>query len=231
MGGRFGKYGDLKRRQALLKHSKAASRQTRGNAQSRGKQGRAVHGKHPLSSSKFGKTHKTALVAIPPEILWESIQGIRKQYDPHHGRWMPHITLIYPFVPVARIHQAVAVLTRACHSVEPFEVRLARFHRFIHSRHRATIYLVPEPVDAIKSLQRSLMKVLPDYNEVTRFVGGFNPHLSVGQVNGRKAQEVCNRWQATWQPLEFILTQVCVIRRNDPPDDRFRVSAVISLDG
>ena len=45
------------------------------------------------------KTHHTAVVAMPPPEVWEPIQAIRRQHDRNVHRWMPHITLLYPFMP------------------------------------------------------------------------------------------------------------------------------------
>lgn len=45
------------------------------------------------------KTHKTAVVLIPPEECWPPIQAIRQEHDRHVRRWMPHMTMIYPFRP------------------------------------------------------------------------------------------------------------------------------------
>ena len=47
------------------------------------------------------KTHQTPVVIIPPKEIWASIQSIRQQHDTNYRRWMPHITLIYPFRPKA----------------------------------------------------------------------------------------------------------------------------------
>ena len=43
------------------------------------------------------KTHTTAVVLIPPEEVWEPIQALRRAHDRNFDRWMPHITLLYPF--------------------------------------------------------------------------------------------------------------------------------------
>ena len=45
------------------------------------------------------KDYTSAVVIIPPEDKWESIQEVRKTYDRNIHRWMPHITLLYPFMP------------------------------------------------------------------------------------------------------------------------------------
>jgi poly(A) polymerase len=43
----------------------------------------------------------TAIVVIPPEDVWPPIQAIRTEHDAKVRRWMPHITLVYPCLPVA----------------------------------------------------------------------------------------------------------------------------------
>jgi hypothetical protein len=43
--------------------------------------------------------HKTAAFIIPPEGVSGPIQAIRQQHDRKVGRWMPHVTLTYPFLP------------------------------------------------------------------------------------------------------------------------------------
>ena len=52
-----------------------------------------------MTKKNAKKTHKTAVVIIPPEDVWDPIQKIREKYDRQFRRWMPHITLIYPFRP------------------------------------------------------------------------------------------------------------------------------------
>lgn len=47
----------------------------------------------------MNKVYNTAVVIIPPENIWGSIQKIRKKYDRYIDRWMPHITMLYPFYP------------------------------------------------------------------------------------------------------------------------------------
>ena len=108
-------------------------------------------------------------------------------------------------------------------------MRLRRFDFFVHSRHSATFYLVPEPASAIKALHQALLDKVPDCIDVGLFAGGFTPHLSLGQTRSPDIEALCSRWQATWRPLSFTLEQVHVIWRNDPPDDIFRIGPVLSL--
>lgn len=223
MGGRFGKYGDLKRRKALQRGRKEIS----GFDKSRHKSLRNAHRSLPNprgpAMDPAAKTHKSAVVAIPPGGIWGPIQGLRRQYDRHYRQWMPHITLIYPFRPETRTPRIIPPMAGVCRKVDPFEVRLARFDLFTHTHRNATLFLIPEPADALKRIHDELLEVTPDCDDVARFAGGFHPHLSVGQLPGRQARDIRDRWQATWRPLVFTLTHIHVIQRNQPPDDIFRI--------
>jgi 2'-5' RNA ligase len=231
MGGRFGKYGDLKRRKALQRGRREKSKLERANLTSLRSRSGLLPPKQRSSPPYAAKSYKTAAVAIPPDHLWGPVQGLRKQYDRNYRRWMPHITLLYPFRLVSAFEQVMAALAQACRSLEPFEVQLTRFDLFAHSRRNATLYLVPEPARRLKVLQKALLEIVPDCDDVTRFTGGFTPHLSVGQTRSQEAHALCAGWQATWQPLAFTLAHVYLIWRNDPPDDVFRIGPVLSLGG
>ena len=229
MGGRFGKYGDLKRRKALQRGRREKSKMERTRLTTlRSRRGLLPH-VQKRSPKNSAKTYKTAVVAIPPDHLWGPIQRLRKQHDRHYRRWMPHITLLYPFRPVSAFEQVAPLLSRACRSVEPFGVKLARFDLLVHSRRKATLYLVPEPAGAFKVIQKALLETVPDCDDVTRFAGGFRPHLSVGQTRSREADSLRAKLQATWQPLAFTLSHIYLIWRNDPPDDVFRIGPELSL--
>ncbi len=229
MGGRFGKYGDLKRRKALQRGRREKSKLKKANLIGRRRLSSLPAPKKRSSSASTIKSYKTAVVIIPPDRLWEPIQGLRKQYDRNYRRWMPHITLLYPFRQVSAFENVLPALAKACSSLEPFEVQLIRFDFFTHSRRKATLYLDPEPARPLKILQKALLKTVPDCDEMTRFAGGFTPHLSVGQTRSQEAHALCAGWQAKWQHLSFAVSQVHLIWRNDPPDDVFRKGPVLQL--
>jgi len=231
MGGRFGKYGDLKRRKALQRGRREKSKLERTNLTSLRSRGCLLPSKQRSSPPYADKSYKTAVVAIPPDHLWGPIQGLRKQYDRNYRRWMPHITLLYPFRSVSAFEQVMPALAQACRSLEPFEVQLTRFDLFAHSRRNVTLYLVPEPARPLKVLQKTLLEIVPDCDDMTRFADGFTPHLSVGQTRNQEAYALCAGWQASWQPLALTLVHVYLIWRNDPPDDVFRIGPVLSLGG
>ncbi len=229
MAGRFGKYGDLKRRQAWQRGRQGEARLAKSWSRRRGPHRGIVPSAHTSWHPAAPKTHKTAVVIIPPDDLWAPIQALRQQYDRHFRRWMPHITLLYPFRPPTEFERVTPILAQACRLKAPFEVRLQRFGFFRHSRRHSTFYLAPEPAAAIKALHQTLRYKVPDCSDVAQFTGGFTPHLSLGQTRSHDVEAFCRRWQATWRPIAFTLEQVHLIWRNDPPDDIFRLGPALPL--
>ena len=174
------------------------------------------------------KTHKTAVVLIPPREVWAPIQAIRQVHDAHFRRWMPHITLLYPFRPWEEFAELAVRFREALRTVTPFEVVLANFRYFPHRGNRFTLWLEPQPREPLVKLQTALWQVVPDCDDTRRFRNGFTPHLSVGQVRGKRQREkLLEALQRDWQPLRFIVREVALIWRNDPPDDVFRAVEVI----
>jgi 2'-5' RNA ligase len=177
------------------------------------------------------KTHHTAVVLIPPQEVWPPIQAIRQRHDRHALRWvMPHITLLYPFRPRQAFPAVAEQLATVCRTLEPFPLALRELCYFDHGRGSYTLWLVPEPMEAVQQLQAALQDVAPDCNDVCRYPRGFTPHLSVAQATGQATmQRLQNTLQATWQPLSFMIEAIQLIWRHPPPADVFRVDRAISL--
>ncbi|MFP2896216.1 poly(A) polymerase [Corallococcus sp. 4LFB] len=169
--------------------------------------------------------HHTALVLIPPEDVWGPIQALRKKHDAKFQRWMPHVTLLYPFVPEDDFETAEALLVDALQGIEPFEVTLSAFSHFEH-RANATAWLRPEeqPSGALAALHARLVAALPEC--ATSSHGGFTPHLSVGQLPRSSDADLARtlaEWQRSWRPLKFRVGELCLIRRRgDTPFEVIR---------
>lgn len=174
------------------------------------------------------KTYHTAVVAMPPSEVWEPIQAIRHQHDRQVHRWMPHITLLYPFLPRAQFGEALPGLTEVGRHIAPLQVTLVTFRTFTHAFGKATLWLAPEPRHAFVTLQAALQAAFPAYDEQSRFATGFTPHLSVGQAASPCAREhLLGTLQAAWQPLQFTLTALMLIWRE--ADGPFHIAHTIPL--
>jgi 2'-5' RNA ligase len=177
------------------------------------------------------KTYSTAAVIIPPDEMCEPIQAIRRVHDRHVRRWMPHVTLVYPFRPRSQFDALQGPLEQACQRIEPFELTLARLGHFHHDRGSFTIWLDPEPNESVRALQTALQSVVPDCDEQSSYASRFTPHLSVGQVRGEdNLQRLLDALQRDWRPITWTVREVALISRGDhPPDDVFRVGTTVSL--
>ena len=104
------------------------------------------------------------------------------------------------------------------------------FNYFQHGRKGFTIWLSPEPRAAFEEIQATLWSVVPDCKEVRNHKNGFTPHLSVGQVRDQSGlRRIQEELQLNWRTLEFEAFEVCLISREDPPDDVFRVNYRVGL--
>ncbi|MBN2010217.1 2'-5' RNA ligase family protein [candidate division KSB1 bacterium] len=177
-----------------------------------------------LQTSGQQKSNTAAVVLIPPQTLWPTIQAIRSQYDRHVNRWMPHITMLYPFRPHSLFNNIAPELSESCKHIQPFELRLSYVRYSQHDGDRFIMWLAPEPHAPLIQLQETIQQVAPDCNDVTQFENGWQPHLTVGQIDG--VDNFRNVWrtiQANWIPIEFTVRSVALIYRNNHPDDVFRV--------
>jgi 2'-5' RNA ligase len=160
------------------------------------------------------KTHHTAVAVVPPTERWEPIQVIRRRYDRHLHRWMPHINLLYPFFPAMHFREVLPALATACAQVGAFEITLTSFQFFTHASGTATLWLQPEPREALGHLQAMLHTAFPICDDLSRFANGFTPHLSVGQFRSQHTlRHVLDSLQASWQPLRFSLTAIALLWR------------------
>lgn len=76
MGGRFGKYGDLKRRRALQRSRKEKSRLERAIVNSRRIRISFLPITRKQTPSVSNETNKTTVVVIPSDSVWGPIQGL-----------------------------------------------------------------------------------------------------------------------------------------------------------
>ncbi|MCA9686662.1 MAG: 2'-5' RNA ligase family protein, partial [Myxococcales bacterium] len=134
--------------------------------------------------------HTSALVLLPPLQCWPAIQEIRREHDPSFVRWMPHVNLIYGFVPESRFAEAAEAIAVVLRDHPPFTLRLGELRRFDH-RGSTTVWcaLESEPTDALLRLQAALQSVFPACREQSeRGAAGFTPHLTVAKLRGDEAR-------------------------------------------
>jgi len=173
--------------------------------------------------------HRSAAALIPPEDVWPPIEAIRRMHDKHVDRWMPHINLLYGFLPDAAFPEARGVIAEALRKIPPFEVTLDAVRRFQH-RSSSTVWLHPrsEPPGALEALQAALEALFPQCSEQSSIsASGFTPHLSIGQVDQSDDAEAR---MAEWRrilPISFPVRSIHLISRRG--DEAFVIRYAIPL--
>jgi len=178
----------------------------------------------------MSKVYTTAVVIIPPKAIWEGIQEIRRKHDRQFNRWMPHITLLYPFKPQSDFSKLEPLFSTICKEIEIFEISLHKFKYFHHGKQKYTLWLNPEPGNLIEFLQNKLLEIVPDCNDVNLYKNGFTPHLSVGQIQGKNnLKTVLRILQDKWSSLQFKLTSICFIARENVKLSEFKIKKEFKL--
>lgn len=129
-------------------------------------------------------SYDTALCAIPPSHLVGNVERLRAHYDKAHGRWAPHINLIYPFVAPETLAQASEIVkSTLAHRVhkEAIRLRLDRSDFFQHRRN-STIYLTDSGSAGSQALTQLRRNTLDAFNCHSHQPGPL--HLTVGQSEG-----------------------------------------------
>ncbi|WPB79650.1 poly(A) polymerase [Archangium violaceum] len=177
---------------------------------------------------------QSCLVIVPPEEMWAPIQALRAVHDSKFERWMPHVTLLFPFVPEDSFGEAEALITEALQGIEPFEVMLSGFGYFEHSSD-VTAWLRPDdrPHGALEALHAALEKVFPKGEARGREPEfDFTPHLTVGQLPRAPAATIRRTlatWERDWRPIRFEVGDVCLTsKRGDGP---FEIRRRVPLGG
>jgi len=176
------------------------------------------------SLSKITPVYRSAIVIIPPEEILPPIQEIRQKCDRNFIRWMPHINLIYGFIPDKYFPEAAKKIAKNLVDFESFTINFAGFNTFKHRR-SCTAWLQPdpEPKNALKKLQATLESIFPQCDEQgKKSQAGFTPHLSVGQF--KNPDQAINNLPE-WHSVTFKLESIYLIsrRQEDPFQIRYRI--------
>eukprot|EP01124_Arcella_intermedia_P022490 TRINITY_DN3354_c0_g1_i1.p1 TRINITY_DN3354_c0_g1~~TRINITY_DN3354_c0_g1_i1.p1 ORF type:complete len:391 (-),score=86.71 TRINITY_DN3354_c0_g1_i1:161-1333(-) len=176
------------------------------------------------------KVVTSAVVVIPPQSEWDQIQQIRAIHDKAYERWMPHINLLYPFVPEDQFDSNFERTVEKLKDLKPFQLNFNHFENFSHAR-SFTVFLKPttDPPNALIELQSNLFSLFPSCDDLsTRSENGFAPHLTVGQFIGKvQLERNLTKFNSSLKPISFTVSEVYFIsRKNDEP---FQIIKTIPL--
>jgi 2'-5' RNA ligase len=119
------------------------------------------------------ETRSAIIVRVP---LPPSLVRIRRQWDWSAARGVPgHVTILFPFLPAARLDREVrAELAAVAGTHPPFDVQFRRVGRF-----PGVAYLVPEPAEPFARLTEAVMTRYPGYPPYEGLFDEIVPHLTL----------------------------------------------------
>ncbi len=124
----------------------------------------------------MSSTLETAVLIVPPFEVQAFAAPLRRKAMPDHWMHVPaHLTLLYPFAPLADVDDMLPRLRQALSSLSPFSVTLDRYGRFPTA-------LVLEPADPqpLFDLHRLLAATFPEYPIYGgEFGHELRPHLTL----------------------------------------------------
>jgi len=141
---------------------------------------------------------------------------------------MPHVNMIYPFIPVKNFPDVVKELKESIKNIQPFKCILKQFNYFKHKSDVA-MWLKPETEEPQQflSVQKALENVVPYCDDLSKkSKDGFTPHLSVGQFPTKDANKFLKELQSNWNTIEFTVREVLLIGRSgfeDPFEVYYKV--------
>jgi 2'-5' RNA ligase len=174
-------------------------------------------------------TVQTALCLIPPENVWEQIQSIRSVHDKAYPRWMPHINLVYPFAPESEFDNIKTQLDAALNKKNPFEIEFDQTSlNYFKQKSECTFHLRPKKTKDVVEIHQILQKYLPNYISTAR---PFEPHLTLGQTTTSRISDILIEMKAKWKTIRFTIDRVCLISRENDPNDLFSIKSQVLLVG
>lgn len=122
---------------------------------------------------------KRTIMIFPKFHNIESINEIRKKYDPLAEKVLPHVTLVFPFESELSNDEITEWLSQSIKNVEPFMLRMGGFTK---QDDRFGYYLflnVMEGKETIDSIHNALYQgILEKY----KMDYPYEPHMTVGKV-------------------------------------------------
>lgn len=149
------------------------------------------HYSSSMASSPLTSYQTALAVLLPPSLpSYKDISTLRSLYDKNCLKWLPHINLLYPFVPPESLPSAIEKIQSLftnrkdrVHGINtPFKVKLADAGLWKHKDH-ATVYLCESMQSEsgqgldLGSLRQELLHLFGTSDERP-----YAPHLTIGQT-------------------------------------------------
>ena len=117
----------------------------------------------------------TGVSIIPPYNVCKEIDKIRKQYDNKYSRWMPHLNILFGFVPINQLKMRKKDIQQVVNKYLPFHMEFDGINTFTNGD-SCIVYL--EPTNECKKILCNIQKELAINIFNTEIP--YEPHLKLG---------------------------------------------------
>ncbi|KAK2771644.1 hypothetical protein FQN53_004958 [Emmonsiellopsis sp. PD_33] len=182
---------------------------------------------------------QTAICVIPPTPLVENINRLRELYDQTFKKWPAHVNVIYPFVSVNRLPEAVELIRSKLIAWKPdcddrdVHLRLDKAGYF-HQRQGNIIHIGPGADEELRKLNELRNEIIEPFKLPANDEGReYHPHLTIGQT---KAQDDTDRDYLLAKarllpPVEWRVGQLAIlVREKTGQSTSMRMWGTINLD-
>jgi len=184
----------------------------------------AIFEKLPKESAPTVGSYQTALCIIPPAHLQSQIDSLRALYDKAHGKWPPHINLIYPFVTVENLPSAMDLISSNLRELgtdserRKINLQMNVQDHFSH-RHSNTVFVAPSNNaggESLKALRGSILEGFKGSEDERE----YHPHLTIGQTpaNAPSMLEYLLNKARLLLPFEWQVDELVVLVRERMPE-------------
>lgn len=143
---------------------------------------------------------RAALVVLPPAAVAEAADVFRQQHDQAFARWMPHMTLLFPFMAPEHFSACIAAIeagVAATGSAFPTPFRMCLDTVTWFPGKKSVLHLAPRDVGGCMArLHEALLAMFPHLKRADR--DEFHAHLTLGQCAGQEAPQIGARIQSEW---------------------------------
>lgn len=181
--------------------------------------------------------YSTALVVMIPPEFHDVINYWRNGHDKAYPRWMPHITLYYPFISVEDFPAVGERIQAAVAGFGSFEMNLNQINYFKQGKGgKSTIHLRVEDDKPLQNLFKRIKEAIP---EIPCAHPQLTPHVTLGQgkdkdETNRMIREMEEYFREKGQGgemmMKMMISEIQLINRSETdPSIPFAIHTVIHL--
>jgi 2'-5' RNA ligase len=179
----------------------------------------------PSATKPSLNSYQTALCVVPPVHICRDIDRLRSSHDKAYGSWPAHVNLVYPFVALESLSQAIELIRLKLNSLAGtdddqggFPIYFDSTDSFSH-RHNSTVFLAPVGFgEGLKRFRSLLLEAFgrdagaaPSSREEI-----YHPHLTIGQSTSEKDAEYLMSKASLLLPLDWQVRELVVLVRERP---------------